>query len=319
MKASRIFLAIACSCLFPSLANASCGAAFCTVNSNWTSESAALESGSSLDLRYEYVKQNQPRTGSSKIAVGQIPRHHDEVSTVNRNLLATYSHTFNSEWGISVTAPVIDRNHFHIHNHRGAQVPERWNFTELGDARVVGRYQLPYLGDPLKPATTGITFGLKLPTGRTNIANGNGGIAERTLQPGTGTTDAIIGAYYHQKLANQNASWFAQTQYQHALNSHDGFRPGSQFGADLGYRHGLSDKFGALIQINFLMKRRDSGPQAEPGDSGSRSVFVSPGLSYAVSDNVQIYGFFQKPLYQHVRGVQITADKAFVIGMSGRF
>jgi hypothetical protein len=272
-----------------------------------------------LDVRYEYVHQNQPRSGSDRIAFGQIRRHHDEVSTVNRNLVFTYSHMFNAEFGLSVSAPVVDRDHFHVHNHRGAQVPERWDFTELGDVRVIGRYQLPEAGEPLMPSAAGFTFGLKLPTGKTKIANENGDMAERTLQPGTGTTDAIIGAYYHQKLPQSNASWFAQAQYQHALNDHDGFKPGSQFGADLGYRHGVTDNLGALVQLNFLVKRRDSGANAEPGDSGGRTVSLSPGLSYAVSDRVQVYGFIQKHLYQRVNGVQITADKALVVGVSGRF
>lgn len=323
MKVSKLFAATVCggaiAGLLPSFAFASCGAAFCTVNSNWTSESAATEAGSVLDLRYEYVHQTQPRSGTDNVGVGEIHRHHDEVSTVNRNLLMTYSHTFNSEWGLSVTAPIVDRDHLHIHHHNGEQVPEQWNFTELGDVRVVGRYQLPDVGNPLKPSATGMTFGLKLPTGRTTMANEDGDLAERTLQPGTGTTDAIIGAYYHQKLPQSNASWFAQAQYQHALNSHDGFKPGDQFGADLGYRYGVTDQLGALVQLNFLVKRRDSGAQAEPEDSGGRYLSLSPGLSYAVSDNVQIYGFFQKPLYQNVNGVQLTANRALVVGVSGRF
>ncbi|MES2536209.1 MAG: transporter [Pseudomonadota bacterium] len=319
MKVFKVFMIIACGCVLPSLAVASCGSAFCTVNSNWTSESAITEPGATIDLRYEYIKQDQPRSGSDKIAVGQIPRHHDEVSTVNRNLLATYSYTFNSAWGLSVTAPVTDRKHFHIHNHHGQQISDRWNFTELGDVRVLGRYQLNYVGDPLKPSSIGLVFGLKLPTGRTNIANEKGDVAERSLQPGTGTTDSIIGAYYHQKLPQWNAAWFAQTQFQHALNRHDDFKSGDQLGIDVGYRHGLTDKLGALLQLNFLVKRRDSGAQAEPEDSGGKVLSLSPGLSYAVSDKVQIYGFVQKPVYQYVNGVQLTASKAFVVGLSGRF
>ena len=317
MKAFKIFVIATCSGVIPSLAGASCGSAFCTVNSNWTSESAMTEPGSTLDLRYEYINQNQPRAGNNNVAVGQIPHDHDEVSTTNRNILATYSHNFNSEWGVAVIAPIVDRNHFH--NDADGASEERWKFTELGDVRVLGKYQLPYAGDPLKASTMGFTFGLKLPTGTTKVTNEDGEIAERSLQPGTGTTDAIIGAYYHQKLPHSNSSWFAQTQYQHALNSHDEFKPGSQFGVDVGYRHGITDKLGALVQANFVAKGRDGGAQAEPEDSGGRFVFVSPGLSYAVSDEVQIYGFIQKPLYQHVNGVQLTANKSFVVGVTGRF
>lgn len=319
MKASQLFMAAACAGLLPSLAAASCGAAFCTANSNWTAQSAMTETGSTFDLRYESINQNQPRAGSDRIAVGQIPHHHDEVSTANKNLLATYTRTFDSGWGLSVAAPIVDRDHMHIHNHHGQQIEGRWKFTEIGDVRVIGAYQLPYVGNTSKPASAGITFGLKLPTGKTDIANGDADVAERSLQPGTGTTDAILGAYYHQKLPHLNASWFAQTQYQRALKSSDGFKPGDQLGVDLGYRHGITDKLGTLVQLNFLAKLRDSGPQAEPEDSGGRFVSVSPGLSYAVSDTMQIYGFVQKPLYQHVNGVQLTASKAFVVGLSKRF
>jgi Putative MetA-pathway of phenol degradation len=319
MKAFKVFMIAAYASVVPSMASASCGSAFCTVNSNWTSQSAMTEPGSTFDLRYEYINQDQPRAGSDKVAVGQIRHHHDEVSTLNRNLLATYTRTFEAGWGLSVTAPILDRDHLHIHNHHGGQIPERWKFTELGDVRVIGSYQLPYVGDTSKPANAGITFGVKLPTGKRNVANEEGEVAERSLQPGTGTTDAILGAYYHQKIPQSDSSWFAQTQYQHALNSRNEFKPGDQFGIDVGYRHGITDKLGALVQLNFLLKRRDSGAEAEPEDSGGRFVSISPGLSYAVSDNIQVYGFYQQPVYQHVNGVQLTANKAFVVGVSARF
>jgi len=63
----------------------------------------------------------------------------------------------------------------------------------------------------------------------------------------------------------------------------------------------------------------DSGAQAEPEESGGRFVSISPGLSYAVSQTLQVYAFVQLPVYQYVNGVQLTASKAFVAGVSGRF
>ena len=304
--------------LLPSLAFASCGSAFCTVDTNWTAQSALVEAGSSFDLRYEYIDQTQLFSGTDRIAVGQMPRHHDEVSTLNLNLVATYSRNFGDGWGLTLIAPVGQRDHVHLHNHEGEQEREEWKFTELGDVRAVGRYQFAAVGDPLNPSTSGLTLGLKLPTGRISVTNADGEPAERSLQPGTGTTDLIAGYFYHQKLGASDASWFAQVQYQHALNSHSGFRPGAQFGADLGFRRGFGDKLGLLIQLNLVHKRADSGSEAEPSDSGSQYIFVSPGLSYAVSENLQVYGFFQRPLYRHVTGVQLTADRGFVIGLSGK-
>jgi hypothetical protein len=310
--------AAAGACIGSAGVGASCGSAFCTVNSDWTSETAIAEPGSLLDLRYEYINLDQPRAGTRDLAVGEIPHHHDEVSTANRNWLLSYSHTFDSNWGVSVVVPFVSRRHFHVHNHRGSPVPERWSFDELGDVRVVGRYQVPG-GDSLKPVTSGISFGVKLPTGRTNIANGDGDVAERTLQPGSGTTDAILGAYIHQRLPQFDASWFAQVQYQHALKTHDEFKPGDRFGFDVGYRHGITDQFGALIQLNVSIRQRDRGAQAEPEDSGGRTIALSPGLSFAVTPAMQLYAFVQLPVYDYVNGVQLTAKRAYVAGVSGRY
>jgi hypothetical protein len=319
MKTSKLTILAACCFGVPVIASASCGSAFCTVNTNWTSESAMVEAGSSFDLRYEYIKQDQPRSGRDKVAVGQASHHHDEVKTVNRNLVATYSHSFQSGWGISVTAPLADREHTHIHNHHGAKLPEEWRYTELGDMRVIGRYQLPFYGQPEKPSTTGLSFGLKLPTGKTSVRNAAGSVAERSLQPGSGTTDLVLGAYHHQALPDADSSWFAQAQYQRPMNTHDQYKPGAQFGVDLGYRYGVSDKLGALVQLNTLFKGRDRGSEAEPADSGGRFAYISPGLSYAISQGIQVYAFYQLPVYQRVNGVQLTSSRGLLAGLSGRF
>src|SRR5690349_15339673 len=49
-------------------------------------------------------------------------------------------------------------------------------------------------------ATAGVNFGLKLPTGRIDVRNDEGELAERSLQPGSGTTDAVLAAYYSKHL-----------------------------------------------------------------------------------------------------------------------
>jgi hypothetical protein len=300
-------------------AHASCGSAFCSINTDWGVGTTGLTEGSTLDVRYEYILQDQPRTGSRRVGVGEIRRHHDEVRTENRNLVANYSHTWASGWGITATLPFVDRDHLHIHNHRGAQLPEQWNFREVGDTRVIGRYQRYLEGSDAAPRIGGVFLGLKLPTGRTNVANDQGSVAERSLQPGTGTTDLIAGAIYHQQIAASGAAWFAQAQLQQPLNSHEDFRPGAQLALDLGYAHPLTDRVSGLVQLNAVVKGRDSGAQAEPDDSGGRSLFLSPGVSYKFGKASSVYAYYQLPLYQYVNGVQLTASKAFMVGVSTRF
>jgi hypothetical protein len=313
--AARALALAAATLLAATAAHASCGSAFCSVNTDWASDALGLAEGAVLDLRYEYINQDQPRTGTRRIAVGEIPHHHDEVSTANRNLLVNYSRSFASGWGYSVGLPIVDRKHFHIHHHDGGLVPERWDFRKIGDLRLTGRYQQPV---GTGSSTAGVIFGVKLPTGRTGVGNDDGDIAERSLQPGTGTTDAILGAFFHQQLSD-TGSWFAQAQLQQPLYKHHGFAPGAQLTLDLGYARRLGEKFAGLLQLNAVVKRRDRGAEAEPEDSGSRSLFLSPGLSYDLTDRMRVYAFYQHPLHQSVNGVQLTARRAIAVGLATRF
>jgi hypothetical protein len=307
------------SSLAPGLSHASCGTAFCMVNTSWNVQGAWTEPGARFDLRYEFIDQDQPRSGSSRVGVGQIRQHHDEIRTLNRNWLATLDYTFDANWGVSATLPLLDRDHAHIHEHRGAQLYEAWDFTRLGDARVVGRRQWQSESrEAQRLDFYGINFGLKLPTGSQDIRNPNGDLAERTLQPGTGTTDLLAGGYFRRMLGTGD-SWFASTLVQKALASHDNFRPGTQYSVDVGYRREMTDHLGLMLQVNALYKARDKGSDAEPDHSGGKFLFVSPGASYVLTKNVQLYGFLQLPVYQYVNGVQLTADWAAVVGISTRF
>jgi hypothetical protein len=309
------------SCHAPG-AFASCGSAFCLVNTNWDMPAAQGQPGLRLDLRFESVNQNQPYSGSSKVSVGRFPRDHDELRTANRNWVAGADYTFNADWGLNVALPIVRRDHLHLENDFGAgtQSPENWKFTELGDVRVLARRRLAtFEGSEARLGTAGINFGLKLPTGSTSVTNAEGERAERTLQPGTGTTDGLIGAYYTQLLPQKNLSWFAQALLQVPLDQHDGYRPGARVTFDAGLRYELSDSVSLLLQANALLRGRDSGQNADREDSGGRAFFLSPGLSVAVAPDVRVYGFVQAPVYQYVNGVQLGMRPGVVIGASVRF
>lgn len=313
-----IFGASALWCAMPP-AKASCGSAVCMVNTNWELQGVAMTPGWRLDTHFDYVRQNRLKSGGDTVAVGQVRRHHDEVSTTNRNLVATLDYTHDAQWGVAVTLPQVDRAHEHIHNHGGGQISERWDFARTGDVRVVGRYQLQPDRAAITGSYSGINFGLKLPTGARNLRNADGDLAERTLQPGTGTTDLILGGYWGGAPLYGDHSWFAQTLWQAPLAARDEYRPGRRIAADLGYRYEAGARVGLMMQLNALYKGHDSGAQAEPGDSGGRFLFLSPGASIAVTRDLQVYGFVHIPVYQHVNGVQLVARHAFLAGVSMKF
>jgi hypothetical protein len=104
-----------------------------------------------------------------------------------------------------------------------------------------------------------------------------------------------------------------------AFNERDDYRPGNRLFADLGWRARLWGPLAYEIQLNGVLRDRDDGDEAEPDDSGGEFVYLSPGLSLALGRSAQTYLFVQLPLYQHVNGVQLTADWAFAGGVSVRF
>ncbi len=316
----KLFSAAACLviALLSLDARASCGASFCPINTDWNSQDTWAGSGGRFDLRYEHIKQNQLRSGSAKTVAQLSPDEPDEIATRNDNWVATLDYNFDASWGVSLSLPFVKRDHSHSINDPAGLVVEQWRFSKLGDARVLGRYQLPSLGKD-DFGQTGLIFGVKLPTGSIAVANAEGVAAERMLQPGSGTTDVLLGGHYRYSMPAESGSWFTQLLFQSALNARDNFKPGQKWNLDAGYRYQALDNLALMLQINYNRRSRDSGSNAEPDVSGSRTLSLSPGLSYTVAKNWQAYGFVQKPVYQYVNGIQLTSDWSVVLGASTKF
>lgn len=315
MPASRcprplsLFAALALP-LLPALAAASCGASFCPLNTQWEVQGQSSAPGLRLDLRQEYIDQDQLRSGRDTVAVGQLPAHHDELETLNRNTLLGLDYGGDG-WGVALTLPWVNRDHRHIHHHMGTDHLETWQLEGAGDARLLGR---------LDAGVDGLQWlgGLKLPTGEYDEANADGDVAERGLQPGTGTTDLLLGAGWHRHLPAQGMSVFVQGLGQAPVQERQDFRPGWQLGLDAGLRKAMGSRFSLMAQLNAVARGREHGQEGEPDDSGNRLLFLSPGASLQLSPSLQVYAFLQQPLYQHVNGVQLTADQAFSAGISWR-
>ena len=303
---------------YPLAANATCGGEFCSLNTDWDIQGVTNKAGLRLDVRAEYINLDQLRHGSRKVEPAGELDEHDELRTINRNYLATLDWNINPNWGVSLKLPLIDRAHKHVHNEddgAGGVEPEieKWDFSGIGDTQALARYR--FYADSKQNA--GLRFGLQLPTGSINKNNGEGEIAERTLQPGTGSVDTLLGAYYNHQ--NGNVSWFAQGMWQQSVHQRDDFKPGRKLSADVGMSYSVTPDFSLLLQLNAQHKSRDGGANAEPADSGGHSLSVSPGASYRVTGSTRIYGFVQAPLVQYVNGTQLTPDWSAAVGINTTF
>jgi hypothetical protein len=181
-----------------------CSACGCTLSSDWASQGFAASKGWRLDMRFDFFDQNQLREGMNSVSRGSIAIPNDnEVQqyTVNRNYTFALDYSPNKDWGVNIALPWFNRSHATIAP--GDEAISTSHDQGIGDLRVLARYS----GfDPQR--STGIEFGLKLPTGKFDsaFASGpqSGETVDRGLQLGTGTTDLLLGVYHFQAW---NADW----------------------------------------------------------------------------------------------------------------
>ncbi len=315
LRITALFFGVGCGLLSPG-AQASCGSASCSLATHIDGLGLTANNGWQVDLRYEYIKQDQLRSGTHKAATEFADGEHTEIYTTNKNLVATLDYSAANHWGISVQLPYVQREHYHIFDNAGTLEAETWNFGSLGDARVTGRYMLD--NDTANNTQSGVQLGVKFPTGKINTTDAAGELAERSLQPGTGTTDVIVGYFRSRDLTVFNVAGrgFMQLQAQAALGQHDGYRAGHQYHLNTGMVFRPTASLSPIVQINLLSKTRDQGINAEPADSGAEYLWLSPGLSKQLGHRARLYGFVQLPLYQRVNGTQLTANWTTSIGVN---
>lgn len=302
---------------YAATANASCGGAFCALNTDESIQGTFTKQGLRLDVRAEYINLDDLQRGSHKTSPQGEVDEHDEVRTINRNLLTTLDWNINQDWGVTLRVPLVNRAHKHIHNAddgAGGVAPEleKWGFSGIGDIQALARYNFFSSGN----SNAGVRFGLKLPTGSIYKSNAEEK-AERTLQPGSGSVDTLLGAYYNQH--HGALSWFVQGMWQQTVHERDDFKPGRKLGVDTGFNYAATPYLSLLLQANIQHKSKDSGANAEPADSGGNSISISPGLAYKLTQTTQIYGFVQKPIYQYVNGYQLTPSWSAAVGLSTQF
>lgn len=294
--------------------HASCGATVCSVNSEWGTQGVWTEPGLRVDFRIEATDFDRLQSGRDKAVPAGTLGTTDENRTLNRNLLLGFDYALSPEWAVAAQLPLIQREHTHTVNNLTPTV-ESWDITGLGDIRTSLRRQRA-VGDR---STLSLQAGLKLPTGGTDEANASGTVAERALQPGSGTTDILAGVAFRHRLRDESTTLFIELRGQEPLREHDGFAPGRQINLDFGLHHALNFTSSALLQINLLDKAHDRGINAEPAETGGRYIFLSPGFRQAIAHNWQVYGFVQLPLYQYVNGTQLTASRSLMAGVSWRY
>ena len=299
------------SCMDAAQACSSCG---CTLNTDLGSQGPVSGGGWRLDLRYDLVDQDQLRSGDSALPTPPLPQA-QEIEQETRNSYTTLGidYGFGRDWGIDLQLPWLARHHTTYAE--GDTALSTSDSDSLSDVKLMGRYT-GFAPDQ----SLGLLFGLKLPTGARDVKFRSGPAAgedlDRSLQPGTGTTDLLLGVYHYDDFG-PDAGWFAQALYQHALDTSDGFRTGDSVNLNAGLRYYWNDSVTPQLQLNLQVRGHDTDSDpAGHADSGGRIAYISPGFTFALSDRWHGHAFVQFPVYQQVYGLQLAPTRVLSVGLS---
>ncbi len=320
---------------------ASCGQAFCPIETSTTTERHPHGGELQVNLSYEFIEMDDPFIGTDSARVGEIRRAHDEQFTRNQTTKFTLDYGISSRLTVGALIPFVDRLHQHLAHEEeevvGGGVGEteivdetkRWRYQALGDLQLTARYLLYKAETPLQPSFS-LIIGMKLPTGRTNVKDDDGEKAELTLQPGNGSWDGIVGLSYvqHFSVATAQRRIALAPLFVTAIGRFPvgtgkfGYRPGSELFLNIGTAYPVFRNFDILAQVNFHYRDRDNighAPGVEQADTGRETLFLSPGVRYHVTDNLAVYALMQFVAYRRVNGIQLTSDWNVTSGISYRF
>jgi hypothetical protein len=300
---------------------ASCGSATCPLNNFKYLRAGFFH----FSLSREYINQDQIYVGSHLSYVGAIRYHHDEVQTINERSVLGLQAGITDRLGIVMDVPYVTRQHSHIHHHEGEDLWESWSFSGLGDVVATAQYSVIVPETEFQPFVS-LLAGVKLPTGVTDMKNGEGEEAEVSIQPGTGSTDGIFGLQYRQTIVSvptlagnfSSLPLIASVTCQFNGAGTNGWRFGNMLFAHVGTAYQFAHRANFLLQLNGRFQDfADVGLTGEPRENtGGTWIYVSPGLNIDLTEGISATGFVQVPLYQNVHGIQQTAKFNLQFGVT---
>lgn len=264
-------------------------------------------SGGTAFFGYTFQDQNKNWSGGSPASA----TNNDDKKLKTQTYTPGLQYMFNRSWGVQLQIPVVHRT-FDSSDNSG---PITW--TGLGDIQL--RCVYTGISDDL---SSGLTFGVKLPTGSYDHTDPAGDI-DRDSQIGTGSTDLLLGAFHRGDLAgSMNWNWVAQAQLGLPVLKQGDYRPGLETDAAAGiYYEGFSlgrMKISPVVQAIGAWRGRDNGAAAAPDDSGYQRILVGPGVEFRLHP-VKLYADVEIPVYEHVTGNQLVSPALFKVNLSYMF
>ena len=246
---------------------------------NLADRSAAREGAYSVDFRYDMIDQDERNSGA-----------HAHFLAYHRILTGTIETQLAGQtWSIAVPRlNRIVRSNIAPTVLNPNPINTRQEVVGLGDISVTTRFAW---------SDYTIIAGVKLPTGTDDLTLN---VSRRYLQPGTGTTDFILGLRRDYAATSDRPQCFWQLGAQGAVFSDANFRPGTTLSATAGVRYELASTLAFSLQATALRQFRDKNTMAAAGnvayaedlETAAFSTHLAAGLTYKLTANTMAYVYY---------------------------
>jgi hypothetical protein len=266
----------------------------CSVFDVGTSSMMPTGQGGMANIGYDYMNQDRNWAGSASA----LAANNGDKRILTSFIAAGVQYMFDRRWGVQVEVPVWNRSF--TTDVTGQSDIQTFDHTALGDIRLKGIYT-----GISADMSTGLIFGVKLPSGDSSYAN-----FDPDTEIGTGSTDLLPGFYQRGKLTGE-LSWFVNGEADLPVIGKSTYHPGAE--ADLavgvhtnGFDPGSAGMITPQLQLIGSWRASDGGSLANPSDSGYRRLLVAPGFEYDVG-RIMATADVEFPVAVNTTGNQLTA------------
>jgi hypothetical protein len=298
---------------------------------------------------YDYVRLGGLSDAQLK-AAGLAHQHVHSIRTIE-SAVASFAYGITDNLTIGLRAPINRRTDIregaHEHTHGGGAiglVDQRGDSTGFGDVTLLAQWR--FLNSIASQTQAAFLFGVKAPTGTTNLYDQNGELFETEFQPGSGSWDWLVGAAFSQRFGkwslDSNVLFIAAGNGAQQTNLGDRFLYNAAvtyrlFGpsgeahdalAHAGHSHGrtvakapvaVAPKPAWTLDSTLELIGEWHGRQVVAGvadeNSGGNTVYLGPGLR-AGYDRFSSFVLAGWPVANQMNGLQSKPEFRVIGGMS---
>ncbi len=318
-----IFLSIVCLLSFNPIAEAACGGTNCALIVG-SQDGVLGKDKFVMDLSYRYVLAENHHRGSSSTNEAKVPKvnfatkkieseEHTELRTINKLVQFDVSYGVTDKLTLSLNVPFLN-DRYHEHK-EGTRFNNTSGTTGFGDITLLAKYALWQTTKHMFVGGVGIKFA----TGDYKLNDSKGAINEQTLQPGTGSYDAILSGIYNYSAIPNKLNIFTSVSHRFTTENDLDYLFGDTTLIDAGVGYVLTKKVSVSGQLNLRISGRDEFVNLDVPSTGGEFLFFTPGVRFAVSDDVSFYSHVQLPIYQRVNDENLVTDYGIMLGVSYNF